>query len=141
MYRTAVAAKERFGVYAYFLEMSRMAVRRRFPKFKVEWEDSDGKRQSGEVSMVMAVRAAKFPGVLKRVQLGSQLLRNDYRLMLFHTSKVRHFLNYFASVASGKNWNVPQVQLAFSTWFRCTALPDQNLASIHSEMDGELLGT
>lgn len=141
MYRTAAAAKERFGVYAYFLEMSRMAVRRRFPKFKVEWEDSDGKRQSGEVSMVMAVRAAKFPGVLKRVQLGSQLLRNDYRLMLFHTSKVRHFLNYFASVASGKNWNVPQVQLAFSTWFRCTALPDQNLASIHSEMDGELLGT
>lgn len=141
MYRTGVQAKERYGVYAYFLEMFRMTLRRRFPMFKVEWRDQQGCCRSGEVAMVMGVRAARFPGLLRRVRLGAELVRNDYRLMLFHTNKVRHFLNYFASVCSGFNWKVPQVDLAGSAWFRCTPLDGQNPASIHSEVDGELLGT
>jgi diacylglycerol kinase family enzyme len=91
--------------------------------------------------MVMAVRGRKFPGLLRLVRLGAELTRNDYRLMLFRTNKVRHFLNYLASVMSGMNWKVPQVELAYSTWFRCTPLVDRGPASIHSEVDGELLGT
>jgi diacylglycerol kinase family enzyme len=139
MYRTVVEAKERFGMYAYFLEMLRMAVRGKFPLFKVEWKDEQGNCRSGEVSLVMGVRCRKFPGILGRVRLGAELIRNDYRLMLFHTSKARHFLNYFASVASGFNWKAPQVELAFSTWFRCAPLDPPE--TIHSEVDGELLGT
>src|SRR5215510_1049492 len=141
MYRTGVQAKERYGIYAYFLEMFRMTLRRRFPMFKVEWKDEQGACHTGEVSMVMAVRSRKFPGLLRRVKLGAELIRNDYRLMLYHTNKVRHFLNYFASVVSGMNWKVPQVELASSTWFRCTPLVSQQNAMIHSEVDGELLGT
>ncbi|HLJ26930.1 MAG TPA: diacylglycerol kinase family protein [Candidatus Angelobacter sp.] len=141
MYRTAVEAKERYGVYAYFLEMFRMALRRRFPMFKVEWKDEQGNWRSGQVAMVMAVRASRFPGLLKRARLGAELARNDYRLMLFHTNKVRHFLNYLGSVMSGRNWTVPQVELAHSTWFRCTPLASQDPTSIHAEVDGELLGT
>lgn len=140
MYRTAVESKERYGMYAYFLEMFRMAMRGRFPMFKVEWSDDDGKCHSGEVSLVMGIRSKKFPGVLQRVRLGSELIRNDYRLMLFHTGKVRHFLHYFASVASGLNWKVKPVELVYSTWFRCTPLPAET-EPIHSEVDGELLGT
>lgn len=140
MYRTVAEAKERYGMYAYFLEMMRMTVRGRFPLFKVEWKDEQGNCRSGEVSLVMGVRCRKFPGILGRVRLGAELVRNDYRLMLFHTSKARHFLHYFASVASGFNWKVPQVELAFSTWFRCTSLVAAT-AAIHSEVDGELLGT
>jgi diacylglycerol kinase family enzyme len=140
MYRTAVEAKERYGMYAYFLEMFRMTLRGRFPLFKVEWTEADGNCHSGQVSMVMGIRSRKFPGVLQRVRLGSELIRNDYRLMLFHTGKVRHFLNYFASVASGLNWKVKPVELVYSTWFRCTPLPSQS-EPIHSEVDGELLGT
>jgi diacylglycerol kinase family enzyme len=56
---------------------------------------------------------------------------------LFRTNKVRHFLNYFASVASGRNWNVPQVSVVFSRWFRCTAKEPND---IHCEADGESLG-
>jgi len=141
MYHTGVQAKERYGIYAYFLEMFRMTLRRRFPMFKVEWKDEQGAWHTGEVSMVMAVRSRKFPGLLRRVKLGAELIRNDYRLMLYHTNKVRHFLNYFASVVSGMNWKVPQVELASSTWFRCTPLPSQQNAKVHSEVDGELLGT
>lgn len=140
MYRTGVQQKERYGFYAYFLEMLGMTLRRRFPMFKVEWRDEQGCHH-GEVAMVMGVRPARFPGLLHRVRLGSELIRNDYRLMLFQTNKVRHFLNYFASVCTGLNWKVPQVDLVSSTWFRCTPLDVKDPASIHSEVDGELLGT
>ena len=141
MYRTAVEAKGRYGIYAYFLEMYRMAMRGRFHMFQVEWQDDQGALHRAEVASIMAVRAGRFPGLLQRVRLGSGLVRNDYRLMMFQTDKVRHFINYFASVATGLNWPVKQVELAYSTWFRCTPLKAQDPASIHSEVDGELLGT
>lgn len=142
MYRTVGGAKERYGVYAYFMEMFRMAMSHRLQMFKVEWQDGNepGDRRSTEVSMVMGVRARKFSGLLRRVRLGANLTRNDYRLMLFRTNKVRHFLNYFCSVMSGMNWKVPQIELAYSTWFRCTPLGPHAPANIHAEVDGELLG-
>jgi diacylglycerol kinase (ATP) len=141
MYRTAIEAKGRYGMYAYFLEMARMTVHGQFPLFQVEWKDEQGNSHTDKIALIMGIRAKKFPGVLQRVRLGSELIRNDYRLMLFRTSKVRHFLHYFASVASGLNWRVPQVDLAYSTWFRCTPLASQDPESIHCEVDGELLGT
>ena len=139
MYRTAVGIKERFGIYAYFLGMARMTFRHHFPMFQVEWQDADGALHTGNAALVMGLRANRFPGVLRRVRLGGGLARNDYRLMLFHTDKVRHFVSFFTSVASGWNWKVRQVELAYSTLFRCTPLgPDAT--TIHCEADGELLG-
>jgi diacylglycerol kinase family enzyme len=141
MYRTAVEEKERFGMYAYFLEMIRMAVRRKFSTFNVEWLDAEENFHTERVTLIMGIRAKKFPGVLRGMRLGSELIRNDYRLMLFKTDKVRHFLHYFVSVASGLNWKVPHVDLAFSKRFRCTPLDSEKPESIHCECDGELLGT
>lgn len=150
MYRTVMGAKERYGVYAYFLEMLRMAIGHRFSMFRVEWKEAAGQGQerneegsarSAEVAMVMAVRVHRFPGLLSRVRLDVELRQNHYRLMLFRTNKVRHFLNYFGSVMSGINWKVQQVELAYSTWFRCTPLGAEDGGRIHSEVDGELLGT
>jgi diacylglycerol kinase (ATP) len=140
MYRTAVGVKERYGIYAYFLGMARMTFRHHFPMFQVEWQAVDGTLHTGNAALVMAVRAHRFPGVLRRVRLGSALDRNDYRLMLFHTDKVRHFLSFFASVASGWNWKVGQIELAYSTRFRCAPL-GPGAPTIHCEADGELLGT
>jgi YegS/Rv2252/BmrU family lipid kinase len=137
MYRTAVEAKERWGRNAYFLEMARMTLRRDYPMFQVEWKDEAGARTTNEVSLIMAIRAARFPGLLRLVRLGSSLSEPAYRLLLFRTDKVRHFLHYFASVASGMNWRVPQVNVVKSNWFRCTALDEPK---IHSQADGELLG-
>lgn len=145
MYRTAVDVKERWGRKAYFIGMARMIVRPRFPMFQVEWAGEDGAHRTETVALVMAIRAQKFPGLLRRVRLGSELTRNHYRLLLFKTDRVRHFLNYFASVASGFNWSVPDVEVVSSYWFRCAP---QSLASsdtiqdrIHAEADGELLGS
>ena len=137
MYRTAVESKERFGRKAYFLEMARMTLRGSYPMFQVEWEDEGGNRRKDKVSLVLAIRSTRFPGLLRLVNLGSSLDQPAYRLLLFRTDKVRHFLHYFASVASGLNWRVPQVDVVKSAWFRCTALDEPK---IHSQADGELLG-
>ena len=139
MYGTAVAAKERWGRNAYFLEMARMAFRGGYPMFEIEWEDEQGIRQQDKAMLAMAVRAAKFPGLLRRVNLGSALTRDSFCLLLFRTDKVSRFLRYFAGVASGMNWKVPGVDAIHSRWFRCTALTADNV--IHSQADGELLGT
>ncbi len=138
MYRTAVEAKERYGRNAYFLEMLRMAWRGRYPMFQVDWDDAQGKRRQDEVTLVMAIRATRFPGLMHFVNLGSALTRDDYCLLLFRTDKVRHFFNFFASLATGLNWKVPRVETVHTTWFRCTALSTEG--RIHSQADGELLG-
>lgn len=140
MYRTAVALKERWGMYAYFLEMARMVVGHDFPMFQAEWQAENGEQRKEAVALVMAVRANRFPGVLRRVRLGGSLARDDYRLMIFKTDKVRHFLNFFFSVISGWNWRVRQVEVAYSPWVRCTPLASAGDHAIHCEADGELLG-
>jgi diacylglycerol kinase (ATP) len=139
MYRTEVKAKERWGRNAYFLEMARMALRRRYPMFQVEWEDEQGKRQQGAAMLAMCVRAGKFPGLLSLVNLGTSLLRHDFCLLLFRTNKIRRFLSYFAGVATGRNWKVESVDAIHTKWFRCTAIP--GMRAVHSQADGELLGT
>lgn len=139
MYRTEVEAKERWGRNAYFLEMARMAVRRRYPMFQCEWEDEQGNRHQGAAMLAMCVRAGKFPGLLSLVNLGTSLLRHDFCLLLFRTNKIRRFLSYFASVATGRNWKVESVDAIHTKWFHCTAIP--GMRTIHSQADGELLGT
>jgi diacylglycerol kinase (ATP) len=140
MYRTAVGLKERFGMYAYFAEMVRMAWRAHFPMFRVEWLAENGERGDTSVSLVMAVRAKRFPGIMRRVNIGTEMASNRYRLMLFQTDKPWHFINFFFSVFTGWNWKVSQVALAESTWFRCTALGESGKPVIHCEADGESLG-
>lgn len=140
MYRTLVEVKQRYGMYAYFLEMARMALRRDFPMFQVEWIDAEGARHSAKVTLVLSTRANRFPGVLRLVRLGGSLARSDHRVMIFKTDRVRHFLSFFASLATGWNWKVRQVDLGFTPWFRCTPL-EPTQGAIHCEADGELLGT
>ena len=138
MYRTEVKAKEFWGRNAYFLEMARMAFKRRYPMFHVEWEDEQGNRHQGAAMLAMCVRAGKFPGLLSLVNLGTSLLRHDFCLMLFRTNKIRRFFSYFASVATGRNWKVESVDAIHTKWFRCTAIP--GMRTVHSQADGELLG-
>src|SRR5215475_10272220 len=93
MYRTAAAgAKEHFGMYAYFVEMARMAWRGHFPMFNVEWRSVDGECRQSRVALVMAIRARRFPGLMRRVNIGAEMSSNRYRLMLFHTENVFPFI-------------------------------------------------
>jgi len=139
MYRTAVESKERWGRNAYFLEMARMALRGGYPMFQIEWEDEQGGRKQDRATLAMAIRATRFPGLLRFVNLGTALTHESFCLLLFRTAKVRRFLSYFAGVATGMNWKVKDVEVVHSRWFRCTPLTTS--AAIHSQADGELLGS
>jgi YegS/Rv2252/BmrU family lipid kinase len=141
MYRTAVEAKERWGRNAYFLEMARMALRGGYPMFQIEWEDAQGARKQDHATLAMAIRATKFPGLLRFVNLGTALTQESFCLLLFRTAKVRRFLSYFAGVATGVNWKVRDVEVVHSRWLRCTPLSSTGPGMIHSQADGELLGT
>jgi len=141
MYRTAVESKERWGRNAYFLEMARMALRGGYPMFQIEWEDGQGRRRQDRATLAMAIRATRFPGLLRFVNLGTALTRDSFCLLLFRTAKVRRFLSYFAGVATGINWKVKDVEVVHSRWFRCTPLSATGAGAIHSQADGELLGS
>lgn len=141
MYRTAVEAKRFWGLNAYFLEMGRMALHGSYPMFQVEWEDEQGNRRQDRATLAMAVRAAKFPGLLRFANLGSSLTRESFCLLLFRTDKIRRFLSYFTGVATGRNWKVPEVDVVHSRWFRCTPVSGADPRAIHSQADGEILGT
>jgi diacylglycerol kinase (ATP) len=143
MYRTAVESKERWGRNAYFLEMARMALRGGYPMFQIEWEDEQGQRKQDRATLAMAIRATRFPGLLRFVNLGTALTRDSFCLLLFRTAKVRRFLSYFAGVATGMNWKVKDVEVVHSRWFRCTPLSTAGagVGVIHSQADGELLGS
>jgi YegS/Rv2252/BmrU family lipid kinase len=141
MYRTAVEAKERWGRNAYFIEMARMALRGGYPMFQIEWEDEQGTRKQDQATLAMAIRATRFPGLLRFVNLGSALTRDSFCLLLFRTAKVRRFLSYFAGVATGINWKVEDVEVVHSRWFRCTPVSGSGARMIYSQADGELLGT
>jgi diacylglycerol kinase (ATP) len=140
MYRTAVEAKERWGRNAYFMEMARMALHGRYPMFGIEWEDEQGNRRQDNATLAMAIRATRFPGLLRFVNLGSSLTRDSFCLLLFRTDKVHRFLAYFAGVATGMNWKVPEVDVIHTRWFRCAPLAHGS-GAIYSQADGELLGT
>ena len=140
MYRTAGGVKERYGMYAYFLEMARMTLRRDLPMFQVDWMDTGGSRRSAQATLVLSTRANRFPGVLRLVRLGGSLARPEHRVMIFKTDRIRHYFNFFASVVTGRNWTVRQVELESASWFRCTPVESAK-GTIHCEADGELLGT
>jgi diacylglycerol kinase (ATP) len=140
MYRTAVEVKEQYGMYAYFLEMARMTLRRDLPKFQVEWKDAVGARHSEIVTLVLSTRATRFPGLMRRVRLDCDLTRPNHRVMIFKTDRIFDYLNFFASLITGWNWKVPRIDLDHSPWFRCTPLQSTK-GAIHCEADGELLGT
>jgi diacylglycerol kinase family enzyme len=140
MYRTAVEVKEQYGIYAYFLEMARMTLRRDLPRFQVEWRDSGGALHTDIVTLVLSTRATRFPGVMGRVRLDCELTQPNHCVMIFKTDRILDYLNFFASLITGWNWKVPRIDLDRSPWFRCTPL-DSAKNAIHCEADGELLGT
>jgi diacylglycerol kinase (ATP) len=140
MYRTAVEVKERYGIYAYFLEMARMTLKRDLPRFQVEWKDAGGALHTDIVTLVLSTRATRFPGVMWRVRLDCELTQPHHRVMIFKTDRIFDYLNFFTSLLTGWNWKVPRIDLDHSPWFRCTPL-DSAKHAIHCEADGELLGT
>jgi diacylglycerol kinase (ATP) len=142
-YRINAQFKQRWGMAAYVGQSLRMWALETFHPFEVEWFDSDLNRKRSEVvSQVLVVRIANFGGVLNRLAPGADLLRNDFRLVLFKTSSKTRILRFATGRLINRDWQDRHIELVHATSLSCS--PHSGHAGggpiVYAEADGEILG-
>jgi diacylglycerol kinase (ATP) len=133
--------KRRFGIVAYCAKATRLWLTHKMKSFAVEVVGNE----QAEVSELLAVRIGNFGGVLRELAPGASLERNDLRLVLFRTHSRAAYLRYTLRGLFGTRWEVPGIELVYSTGVACRDLASTSDSPKHSrifvEADGELLGT
>jgi diacylglycerol kinase (ATP) len=142
-YRINTQFKQRWGMGAYVAQSLRMWAFEKFHPFIVEWFDTDlNLKRSEVVSQVLVVRIANFGGVLNRLAPGADLLRDDFRLVLFKTSNKARFFRFATGRLINRDWHDPHIELVHASNLCC--LPHRGESErapvIHAEADGEILG-
>ncbi len=142
-YRINASFKRRWGMLAYCAQALRMWAFEKFLPFRVEWFDADlNQKRSEVVTQVLVVRIANFGGVLNRMAPGADLLRDDFRLILFKTASKSRYLRFAAGRMLNRDWPDPNIEFVHATNLWC--LPDRGESEraplMHAEADGELLG-
>jgi YegS/Rv2252/BmrU family lipid kinase len=142
-YRINAQFKQRWGMAAYVAQSLRMWALEKFHPFMAEWFDTDSQRQRSEVvTQLLVVRIANFGGVLNRLAPGADLLRDDFRLVLFKTSNKARYLRFSMGRLMNRNWQDPHIELVHASQITCSPYPGVTGAApvIYAEADGELLG-
>ncbi len=142
-YRINAQFKQRWGMGAYVAQSLRMWALEKFHPFVVEWFDTDlDVKRSEVVSQVLVVRIANFGGVLNRLAPGADLLRDDFRLVLFKTSNKARFFRFATGRLINRDWHDPHIELVHASNLCC--LPHrgdrERAPTIYAEADGEILG-
>ncbi len=133
------SAKVHFGMLAYYARATWLWLTHRMESFLVSFASAAGQSEPAEVSQLLAVRIRDFGGVLRELAPGAALGREDFRLVLFRTQSRMTYLGYIVRGLLGAKWNIPGVDLVYSTGATC--LPRAGAATIYVEADGEILGT
>lgn len=143
-YKINAGFKRRWGMAAYCVEAVRQWAMHHFRPFRVEWFDSDlSQPRSATVTQLLVVRIADFGGVLKRLAPGANLLRDDFRLVLFKTSSRTRYLRFATGRVMGQDWADKNIELVHATQVRCLPQPHERQTRhqiVHAEADGEWLG-
>jgi len=111
-------------------------------RFAVEYTANGAQEmRRAELTELLAVRIRYFGGILRELAPGADLERNDLRLVLCHTADRSRYLSYVFRGALGESWNVPGIQLEYSSSVACKSLSAEGERSrVYVEADGELLG-
>ena len=143
-YKLNAQFKQRYGMAAYVGESVRQWLIQKFHPFEVEWFDVEQQRHRNEVvTQLLVVRIANFGGVLNQLAPGADLLRNDFRLVLFKTASRARYLRFVTGRLIGRDWTDPHIELVHATNVRCSRHKGDDKPGhpvIHAEADGELLG-
>lgn len=139
IYRVSAQSKGKYGIWAYHLEMLRVALLHPYERMRVEYLDSEsGERKSVESFAVAAVRVTNFPGIMGKFAPGAELARDDMRLLLTLTPNRVWHAAYFMRVLAGRGGPVPGMVLAHASEITCT--PMKEAGRVYVEADGEFLG-
>ena len=143
-YKLNAVFKQRYGMAAYTAESLRMWATHPFEWFRVEWFDTDlNQKRSEVVTQLLAVRIADFGGIVRRLAPGADLLRNDFRLVLFKTRSRTRYLRFVTGHLIGRDWQDPHIELVHASQVSCLPHRDEQQsrhAVVHAEVDGEYLG-
>jgi len=142
-YKMNARFKQRFGMAAYVAQSLRMWALETFHPFVAEWFDTDVQQKRSEiVTQVLVVRIANFGGVLNRLAPGADLLRDDFRLVLFKTANKARYLRFATGRLINRDWQDRHIELVHASQLTCTPHRGDNGEApvVHAEADGELLG-
>jgi diacylglycerol kinase (ATP) len=140
-YKLLTSAKQRLGMGAYYAKAWEMWFTYPMTRFRVEYMTSDvGPPKSAAVTELLAVRIRDFGGVVRELAPGASLDRNDIRLILCHTDRRIAYLAYVTRALLGRKWNIPGIELAYSTRAVCD-YAEPPARKIYVEADGELIGS
>jgi diacylglycerol kinase (ATP) len=147
-YKLHTGTKKRMGMAAYYAKAWHLWLSYPMTRFRVEFAEtgSDAPRQV-DVTEMMAVRIRNFGGVLQELAPGASLERNDLRVVFCCTSSRWSYLLYVTRGLLRQAWNVPGIDLAYSSRVSCASLGGSNSPGpgpqqkVYVETDGELVGT
>ncbi|HZQ67968.1 MAG TPA: diacylglycerol kinase family protein [Terriglobales bacterium] len=137
-YKLNALAKRHLGMAAYYWKATHLWLTYPLDHFRAE-VSSRGQIRQLDVSQVLAVRIRFFGGVLRELAPGASLVRNDLRLVLFHTQSRFTYLRYILRGLLGTTWRGKGIELANAESVHCRALSDSHRVFV--EADGELIGT
>jgi diacylglycerol kinase (ATP) len=143
-YKLNAGFKKQWGMAAYCAEALRLWMVHEFQPFRVEWFDTDlGTKRSEVVTQLLVVRIANFGGVLNRLAPGADLLRDDFRLILFKTRSRARILRFATGRLIGQDWTDPKIELVHASQLWCMPHREERQKRhgvVHAEADGEWLG-
>ena len=137
-YALSAGLKEKIGMAAYYLQAWHLWVTHRMQRFQAEFiAGADNERRQAELTQLLAVRIRNFGGVLRELAAGSDLRRDDLRLVMCKTENRLVYVSYVLRAMIRGKWEIPEVELAYSGSVKCESGADR----VYVEADGELLGT
>jgi len=143
-YKLHAGTKQKLGMGAYYAKAWHLWFSYPMPRFRVQYVETgaDATKQA-DLTELLAVRIRQFGGVVQELAPGASLEREDMRLILCRTSSRLAYLTYVTRSLLGQAWNVPGIDLAYSTKAYCDYSPDRDArqGNIYVEADGELIGS
>jgi diacylglycerol kinase (ATP) len=142
-YRINAHFKQRWGMLAYVAQSLRMWAFETFHPFVVEWFDTNLNQTRSEViSQLLVVRIANFGGVLNRLAPGADLLRDDFRLVLFKTANKARFFRFATGRLINRDWQDRHIELVHASSLCCIPHSGNGARAhtVYAEADGEILG-
>ena len=146
-YKLHTGTKQRLGMGAYYAKAWHMWFTYPMTRFRVDYnETGTSALKNANVTELLAVRIRNFGGVVRELAPGASLQRDDIRLILCRTGSRVAYLAYVTRSLLGQAWNIPGIELAYSTKASCDYVANssdtsQPQAKIYVEADGELIGS
>ena len=152
LYRMDVAAKDRYGLWAYYAHAVRLFWTHVFTPMDVEYRVSGESEPRREVlAQVLAGRIERFGGLVSRLTPGASLDAETLQLVLFRSPRRWPLLRHAMAAVTRGIYRSPQVEIVSATEAHCRPLDagqqlpagwrHAKLASrVYAQADGELLG-